>query len=149
MFRQIYDFPRIVLNMSGSTSTDTIHRLTSKEVDPERVIANTYTWLTAASAEIEGRSYGGGVLELEPTEAERLLMPESLNGALPVGECDRLTRVGRIGEILEENARVVLRQHMGLSIRDCETLKNIWVKMRDRRLARRKSVPKTVIEAHA
>src|SRR5690606_6770078 len=59
-FRQIYDFPRMVLNASGATSTDTIHRIRSHGADPERVIANTYTWLTAASAEIEGRSYGGG-----------------------------------------------------------------------------------------
>jgi adenine-specific DNA methylase len=60
LFRQIYDFPRVVLNNAGATSTDTIHRLTCKVETPERVIANTYTWLTAASAEIEGRSYGGG-----------------------------------------------------------------------------------------
>jgi adenine-specific DNA-methyltransferase len=143
MFRQIYDFPRIVLNTSGSTSTDTIHRLTTKTAKPERVIANTYTWLTAASAEIEGRSYGGGVLELEPTEAERLLMPARLNGALPVTECDRLTREGRINDVLEENARIVLRQHMGLSAQDCAILKEIWIKMRDRRMARRKGSAKS------
>jgi adenine-specific DNA methylase len=141
MFRQIYDFPRIVLNTSGATSTDTIHRLTSKWAKPERIIANTYTWLTAASSEIEGRSYGGGVLELEPTEAERVLMPAKLNGAMPLTDCDRLMRVGRLDVILEENARIVLREHMGLSVRDCHSLKEIWVKMRDRRLARRRREP--------
>lgn len=140
MFRQIYNFPRIVLNNSGATSTDTIHRFTCKKGKPERVIANTYTWLTAASAEIEGRSYGGGVLELEPTEAERLLMPAELNGALPVSECDRLIRADRLDDVLEENARTVLRNHMGLSASECETLKNIWIKMRDRRMSRRKSL---------
>lgn len=138
LFRQIYDFPRVVLNQAGATSTDTIHRLSCKAEDPERVIANTYTWLTAASAEIEGRSYGGGVLELEPTEAERLLMPATLNGALPLVECDKLTRAGRLNEVLEENARIVLRGHMGLSDRDCQMLHDIWEKMRDRRNARRR-----------
>jgi adenine-specific DNA-methyltransferase len=138
-FRQIYDFPRMVLNQAGATSTDTIHRLTSKKEKPERVIANTYTWLTAASAEIEGRSYGGGVLELEPTEAERLLMPAVLNGALPLTECDRLTRAGRLHEALEENARIVLMGHMGLSKSECFILRDIWTKMRDRRNARRRS----------
>jgi adenine-specific DNA-methyltransferase len=139
MFRQIYDFPRVVLNGSGATSTDTIHRLTCKSQAPERVIANTYTWLTAASAEIEGRSYGGGVLELEPTEAERLMMPAKLNGALPLGECDKLTRAGRLNDVLEQNAKIVLMGHLGLSKRDCLALKAIWEKMRDRRLARRRS----------
>lgn len=138
MFRQIYNFPRIVQNRAGATSTDTIHRLTCKNNKPERIIANTYTWLTAASAEIEGRSYGGGVLELEPTEAERLLVPAKLNGAMPMSECDRLTRADRLDDVLEENARSVLKKHMGLSRVECQILKDIWVKMRDRRLSRRK-----------
>lgn len=138
MFRQIYDFPRVVLNQAGATSTDTIHRLTCKSENPERVIANTYTWLTAASAEIEGRSYGGGVLELEPTEAERLLMPAILNGAIPLTECDNLTRAGRLDEVLEENARIVLQGHMGLSGKDCLILRDIWVKMRNRRHGRKR-----------
>lgn len=147
-FRQIYDFPRMVLNQSGATSTDTIHRLTCKTAKPERVIANTYTWLTAASAEIEGRSYGGGVLELEPTEAERLLMPAELNGAMPLAECDRLTRAGRLDDVLEENARIVLVEHMGLSKHDCDLLRTIWTKMRDRRMARRKRGRGAAAPAH-
>ncbi|MEY2565019.1 MAG: adenine-specific DNA-methyltransferase [Verrucomicrobiota bacterium] len=138
LFRQIYDFPRVVLNQAGATSTDTIHRFTCKADKPDRVIANTYTWLTAASAEIEGRSYGGGVLELEPTEAERLLMPAQLNGAMPLTECDRLVRAGKLDHVLEENARIVLRGHMGLSKTDCQVLREIWTKMRDRRMARRR-----------
>lgn len=138
LFRQIYDFPRVVLNKAGATSTDTIHRFTCTKEKPERVIANTYTWLTAASAEIEGRSYGGGVLELEPTEAERLLMPATLNGAMPLAECDKLTRAGRLNDVLEENARVLLMDHMGLSKSDCHLLRDIWTKMRDRRNARRR-----------
>lgn len=143
-FRQIYDFPRMVLNGSGATSTDTIHRLTSKGAKPERVIANSYSWLTAASAEIEGRSYGGGVLELEPTEAERLLMPAQLNGAMPLAEADKLIRAGRLDTVLEENARIVLMEHMGLSAVECALLKSVWTKMRDRRMSRRRSGSKTV-----
>ncbi|HEY4210235.1 MAG TPA: N-6 DNA methylase [Steroidobacteraceae bacterium] len=139
VFRQIYDFPRVVLNQADATSTDTIHRLKARTGTPERIIANTYTWMTAASAEIEGRSYGGGVLELEPTEAERLLMPAQLNGAMPVSECDRLTRAGQIDQVLEENARGVLMGHMGLSRADCLILRDIWVRMRDRRLGRAKA----------
>ncbi|MEC5293341.1 MULTISPECIES: Eco57I restriction-modification methylase domain-containing protein [unclassified Aurantimonas] len=141
-FRQIYDFPRMVLNASGATSTDTIHRMRSHGAKPERVIANTYTWLTAASAEIEGRSYGGGVLELEPTEAERLLMPAQLNGAMPLKEVDQLVRAGRLEAVLEENARIILREHMGLTVADCDLLKSVWTQMRDRRNSRRRGARK-------
>ena len=137
-FRQIYDFPRVVKNTAGATSTDTIHRMSCK-TNPQTVIANIYTHLTAASAEIEGRSYGGGVLELEPTEAERLLVPAQLAPALPLDECDRLIRAGCLDDVLFENDRLVLIGQMGLSHRDCQMLRGIWEKMRGRRLARRRN----------
>ena len=137
LFRQIYDFPRAVLNQANATSTDTIHRLSCR-VQPEQVIANTYTYLSGASAEIEGRSYGGGVLELEPSEAERLLMPVPLGQGLPLEECDVLIRSGRLEDLLEENSRLVLLGRVGLSERDCGMLRSIWQKMRSRRNARRR-----------
>ncbi|SDR81915.1 N-6 DNA methylase [Opitutus sp. GAS368] len=143
LFRQIYDFPRAVLNNTEATSTDTIHRISCKIAKPERIVANTYTWMTAASAEIEGRSYGGGVLELEPTEAERLLMPAELNGAMPLADADKLIRAGKLDSVLEANARIVLMQHMGMTARECSILRDIWIKMRDRRMARRRSVQNT------
>lgn len=139
MFRQIYNFPRVVLNKAKATVTDTIHRMKC-HANPDSTVANTYTHLTAASAEIEGRSYGGGVLELEPTEATNLLMPAKLANALPVGECNRLIRQDRLEEVLIENDRLVLRDHLGLSAQECAQLKTIWEKMRNRRLSRRRSV---------
>jgi adenine-specific DNA-methyltransferase len=146
-FRQIYDFPRIVRNEANATSTDTIHRLRCKDgKKPDAVIQSLYTHLTGASAEIEGRSYGGGVLELEPTEAERLLMPAVLGSGLPLDECDRLIRDGKLQTVLDKNDELILRRQMGLSKTDCIILKAIWVKMRDRRIARRKK-PRTVTEA--
>jgi len=136
-FRQIYDFPRLVVNRAGATSTDTIHRLRCS-APAAQVAASVYTHLTAASAEIEGRSYGGGVLELEPTEAERLLMPAILTHGLPIEECDRLIRQGRLADVLGENDRLILREGMGLSERECASLMRIWQRMRDRRMKRRR-----------
>ncbi len=137
VFRQIYDFPRVVLNDAGATATDTIHRMKC-HANPEKTVANIYTYLTAASAEIEGRSYGGGVLELEPTEVTNLLMPAKLANALPVEECDRLIRQNRLADVLSENGRIILRGQLGLSAKECAQLKAIWEKMRDRRLSRRR-----------
>lgn len=136
-FRQIYDFPRVVVNRAGATSTDTIHRMQCKKA-PARVAASLYTHLTAASAEIEGRSYGGGVLELEPTEAEHLLVPKRLNGAMPIGEADRLVRQGRLADVLDYNDRIVLQDSLGLTSSDCSMLKQVWAKMRERRFSRRR-----------
>ena len=137
VFRQIYDFPRIVLNGADATATDTIHRMKCR-VSPEQTVANAYTHLTAASAEIEGRSYGGGVLELEPREATNLLMPAELCDAMPVDKCDELIRKSRLADVLHHNDRAVLRAQLGLSLRECAQLRAIWEKMRDRRLSRRR-----------
>jgi adenine-specific DNA methylase len=135
LFRQIYDFPRVILNMAGAVSTDTIHRMTCKS-SRKKFVPNLYTHLTAASAEIEGRSYGGGVLELEPTEAEKLLTPKQLTEGLPIEEIDQLIRAGKIQEMLEENDNRILVDGLGLSKKDCTMLKDIWAKMRDRRKSR-------------
>ena len=137
-FRQIYDFPRAVLNEARAVPTDTVHRVRCRR-DPAATVENVYTHLTAASAEIEGRSYGGGVLELEPTEAERLLTPKALRSGIPLAEIDRMVRGGKVAEVLAENDRAILAA-MGLSGRECATLKSIWEKMRERRLSRKKIV---------
>jgi adenine-specific DNA-methyltransferase len=141
LFRQIHDFPRFVRNQAGATCTDTIHRFMVRDCDPDALVAGTYTYLTAASAEIEGRSYGGGVLELEPTEAERLLVPQTLNDAVALPDADAYVRKGKLEALLIENNRA-LRRSVGLSAKDCGLLKQIWEKLRDRRFARNKKQQK-------
>jgi adenine-specific DNA-methyltransferase len=139
LFRQIYDFPRLVQNKASATATDTLHRVAVRGCAPEQLIASTYTYLTAASAEIEGRSYGGGVLELEPTEAERLLIPIEVNRALALEETDQLLKARGIEAVLAANERRVLMDAMGLTRAEIATVKGIWEKLRDRRRSRGRS----------
>lgn len=137
-FRQIYDFPKVVLNKAAAVSTDTVHRMRCAS-PAASVVVNLYTYLTAASAEIEGRSYGGGVLELEPTEADRILIPRVLRDGLGLQEIDALLRRGCLEALLRENSRILLANQLGLSPRDCRMLERIWMKLRTRRTARRRS----------
>jgi adenine-specific DNA methylase len=70
------DHPRIALNEAGAFSTNTVHGV--RPTDPAisaALAVGFYNSLTLLSAEIVGRSYGGGVLKLEPSEAEALLVP--------------------------------------------------------------------------
>lgn len=136
-FRQVYDFPRIVFNHALANCTDTIHRIKVNDgIDSAKFCSNAYTYLTAASAEIEGRSYGGGVLELEPSEAGKLLFPSNLAAAMPISDADRLIRKGRLEDVLEYNSKSVLQDEIGLSSQDCIYLRDIWERMRNRRLQR-------------
>lgn len=80
-------WPRIVVNDSAATCTNNVIRL-SWRPSPELSIQrddDPLTWTTLAlgalsslsqlSAELVGRSYGGGILKVEPTELKRLALP--------------------------------------------------------------------------
>ena len=103
-------FPRLVLNEVGALSTNTVHSVSlHSAAAPDALAAVFYNSLTLLSAELVGRSYGGGILKLEPTEAERLLIPRfdgRLGKALPA--VDRAVRVGDLDAALDLVDRQVL-----------------------------------------
>jgi adenine-specific DNA-methyltransferase len=69
---------RLILNRADTFTTDTIYRGQMKNGNSDRevdLVAGFHNSLTLLSAELEGRSYGGGVLELVPSEVGRLLVP--------------------------------------------------------------------------
>jgi hypothetical protein len=74
------DPPRLVLNDARATCTNAIHRvwmLEESEESLDALVAASWTTLYRLSAELVGRSYGGGVLKLEPSGAMalRLALP--------------------------------------------------------------------------
>ncbi len=138
LLRQIHDHPRIIANTAGATSTDTIHRVRMLNgLPPARLAAASVNSITFAFAEVMGRSYGGGVLELEPREAEDLPFPDphALN-ATEVQHVDRLLRGGRLIEALGYVDRHLLVDRLGLDPQVVITLRAVWQRLRDRRLAR-------------
>ena len=138
MLRQIHHYPKIVLNKVEATCTDTIHRVKLRNGTPAKLVAAAFlNSLTFAFSEITGRSYGGGVLELEPNEAEALPLP--LTGAenLDLDELDSLLRANDISAVLDITDEVLLRQGMGLSLQETKRLRTIWEKLRDRRVNRK------------
>lgn len=88
MSKRSHRFPRLVLNAAGALTTDTIYQggLTGDFAGREAgLVAGFHNSVTLLTAEIEGRSFGGGVLELVPTEIGRLLVPvvTGLRSSLP------------------------------------------------------------------
>jgi hypothetical protein len=137
LFRQIHDFPHLVMNEADAVPTDTIHRVrkVKNQILPQTLF---YTHLTAASAEIEGRSYGGGVLELEPSEAEKLLIP---NPALvDVDKLDYFVIRKENGKFLKVNSAFVLKELLGFTMDEVNMLETIYNILFFRRRSRKKSV---------
>lgn len=138
MLRQVHHYPKIILNDAAATCTDTIHRVQLRNGTPARIVTTAFlNSLTFAFSEVIGRSYGGGVLELEPNEAEKLPLPLIGADRLDLNELDRLLREGNISAVLDITDEVLLRQGMGLSIEETRMLRTIWQKLRDRRVNRK------------
>ncbi len=78
MAKRAHQHHRIILNKSKVLTTDTIYRGRMKQEYSHRIedfVAGFHNSLSLLSAELEGRSYGGGVLELIPSEIANLLVP--------------------------------------------------------------------------
>lgn len=138
LLRQIYDGPRIIVNRAGATSTDTIHRVKARNgANPAWIAAASMNSLTWAFSEIRGRSYGGGVLELEPTEAEGLPFPRPYVSRVSVDDLDVLVR-SRGPEAAMDEVDQDLRRESGISAGDLRTLREVWRKLYGRRMSRKK-----------
>jgi adenine-specific DNA-methyltransferase len=125
MLKRAHHFPRLVLNRANAYTTDTAYRITLKTVRADS--------LTCLTAEMEGRHYGGGVLELVPSEIERLLLPVITAGKAELDAADKRFRSNRDDvKFLLEQDTIVLAE-IGLSKKDRATLFNAWLKLRDRR----------------
>jgi adenine-specific DNA methylase len=138
LLRQIYDHPRIIANLTGATSTDTVHRVRMLNgTSPRGLAAASVNTVTFAFSEVVGRSYGGGVLELEPREAEALPIPNPHQ--MPDGLADRvddLLRAGQLGAALDLVDRELLIGRLGIDNELLDCLRRVWERLRDRRLAR-------------
>ena len=137
LFRQIHKAPLLVANECGATSTDTIHRVrVFDRVDTAALCACVVNSLTFAWSEVCGRSYGGGVLELEPGEAENLLIPYRFAHKLDVEYIDTQLRAGALNAALDHGDDVLLRHGCGLSQRDVARTRAGWNRLRLRRQRR-------------
>jgi len=137
--RQVGDYPKVIINKTGASSTDTIHRVKLKtKVKPEIIALSFLNSLTYAFSEILGRSYGGGVLTFEPTEIEEIPMPILEKTKIDFKKIDRLIRQRKIEEVLDIVDRELLIKQLKFTVNEVQMLRGIWKKLSNRRLNRRK-----------
>lgn len=121
--------PRLVANEAGAVAPNTLHVLRIKDADQRSAQSVASLWATSLSrlsAEIEGHPLGGGMLKLEPTEAENTIV------AMPKGdsrsfnwiysELDLMVRSGNDTEARDLADRHILSNDLGLSKMDCVLL---------------------------
>ena len=136
--RQVGDFPKIVLNETGASSTDTVHRVKFKKgVDRNLVALSFFNSLTFAFSEITGRSYGGGVMTFEPTEIEEIKIPVLKKIDVDFKEIDHHIRKREIEKVLDIiDEELLIKQH-GFSKKEVIAMRMIWKKLSRRRMERK------------
>ncbi len=136
--RRNNQYPKFVLNKAKAYTTDTMHRVFIKEgVNKKAFVASYYNSLSFAFAEILGRNFGGGCLELMPSEVGGIYMPYRIDNEVLFAEIDKMLRQKRTtDEILDYTDRIILHEGMGLSMEEVKTARSIWHKIMSRRLSR-------------
>ena len=117
-----------------------MHRVfINKDTDKSAFIASFYNSLSLAFSEIVGRSYGGGVLELMPSEAEKILLPYKQENTHLLATIDKMMRNKKsIDEILKITNNQILKVGYGFTDKEIKLADSIWKKLSDRRLNRKK-----------
>ena len=131
-------YPKFVLNDAQAYTTDTMHRVFIKEgVNRKAFVVSYYNSLSFAFAEILGRNFGGGVLELMPSEVEGVYLPYREENAKLFEKVDQMVREKKTAdEILDFTDKELLQKGMGFSETETKMARSIWYKLMGRRLNR-------------
>lgn len=132
MLKRAHHSPRLILNELNAFTTDTAYRVRTKVGTASQLVYGFINSLTALSAELEGRHYGGGVLELVPSEIEKLLMPNPTMITPNLKALDHSVRSEKSDVILEKQSADVLGA-IGISKNEQDELFSGWNKLRNRR----------------
>ena len=133
MLKRSHDFPRLIFNKLRAYTTDTAYRVRLKKFDENSLVFSFINSLTALTAELEGRHYGGGVLELVPTEIRKLLVPVKEASEKDLFELNEMVQQKLEPENLFAIQDEKILKPSGLSAKECQLLLSAWSRLRSRR----------------
>ncbi|WP_292462969.1 N-6 DNA methylase [Methanolobus sp.] len=135
--KRAHKFPRVILNSAKINVTDSFYRINIKEeYDIKSLVFSFYNSLCLVLAELEGRYYGGGVLELTPNEFKKISLPycENITNEHFLALGEMLKSEQNICNILNYTDNIILKENIGLEEHEIEKLRQIREKLVARRL---------------
>lgn len=146
------DFPRLVTNRARVHYLNSVHGVTlrrgRRRLGRDLLPIAALNSVTLLGAELVGRSYGGGMLKVEPKEADALPVPSLATLELVQEDLRRLrTQLLRgrchfeVEEVVTEVDRILLRGGLRMQSRQIKQLAKARAKLSGRRRARGRSRP--------
>ncbi|MGH9425383.1 MAG: hypothetical protein ACRD2L_03635, partial [Terriglobia bacterium] len=135
--------PLLVANDAAVVAPNSLHVLRlhgQSSMTCDAIAASWQTSLTRLSVEIEGHAMGGGMLKIEPSEAERVVVAVSKGSTRRLDklarELDVLVRAGdqKIAQTMADEA--ILKGIVGLTKKDFDVLRSAAEDLRIRRYSR-------------
>lgn len=135
-FKRSHLYPKLIKNTANIYITDAAYSVEmKKDYNINSFIYSFYNSLTLIFAELYGRYYGGGVLEVTPSEFKKLPVPY-----LPINnekfnnfKSEFVNKIS-IQDILDRNDKEILKTHFGVTNSELFTLKTIRNKLLLKRL---------------
>lgn len=145
------DTPRITTNEAGALHLNSIHGVylneQHRDLGRRLLPLAALTSMTLVGAETVGRAYGGGMLKIEPREADRLPVPSP---EIVEAATDKLVavrpqlasrlRYGRLVEAAKLVDDVLLIGELGMARSDVKALRDAYAELSSRRTARGRRV---------
>ncbi len=135
-FKRSHLYPKLLKNNSDAFVTDSAYKVSVKNgIDLNSFIYSFYNTLTLLLSELDGRYYGGGVLELIPSEFKKLPIPYvEINQSKFEKFTTEFENKQNIEEILNQNDFNILNSTLGINYENLHRLTEIRNKLKRKRL---------------
>ena len=137
-FKRSNEYPKLLKNSSSVLTTDTAYNVYPlKGYKINSIIYSFYNPLTLCFAELIGRHYGGGVLELIPSEFRKLPLPYiKIDGNTFNKFVRAFNNKGSILDILDNSGRELLVKSPNISNDEVDRLIHIYRTLVNRRFSK-------------
>ena len=135
-FKRCHRYPKLIKNQAKVLVTDSAYLINMYEgYEINQLIYSFYNSLTLAFTELEGRYYGGGVLELTPNEFKNLPIPiSSINNKEFESFRESFEKKSQIEDVLIKNDFPILNTVIGLNTEEIAIIRKIHAKLIQKRL---------------
>ncbi|WP_245207669.1 Eco57I restriction-modification methylase domain-containing protein [Rothia nasimurium] len=131
LLKRSNEAPRLIANDIQALTTDTAYRISST-IDSRLLTSTWLNSLTLLACELNGRTYGGGVLELVPSEIRNTPIPVISNLGSFEKLDESLRKGASISELLPQQNKLIAMT-LGIGLEELSALENARQRMLTRR----------------